>query len=102
MKSHSLNVLIVVSVFSLNACSQQSTTKSTIQPKPSTSTKTYYVETQKRQAQQVVFQRQPAKQQNSYRQATSQQQVRRPVVQKPRVVHQNHKHKTAKLLSFME
>ena len=67
MKSHSLNVLMVVSAFSLMACSQQAAKKSTIQPKPTTSTKTYYVDAQKHQAQQVVFQRQQdAKSLNTY------------------------------------
>ena len=79
MKSHSLSLLMTLSILGLTACSQQT---AKVQSQPASSTKTYYVETQKRQAQQVVFQRQSNQQQAPYRQTTSQQQVRRPVVQK--------------------
>jgi len=105
MKSHSLNVLMVASVFGLTACSQQAANRSTIQPKPATTSKTYYVDAQKQKAQQVVFQRQQqakqraqqlaqqqaqqrarqqaqerARKQALHRQTISQQQVRTPVV----------------------
>ena len=90
MKSHSLNVLmpvsLVVSILSLSACSHQTAQNRTIQPKSNPSTKTYYVETQKQKPQQVVFQRQTRPQQVPHRQATSQQQVRRRAVQQPRPV----------------
>ena len=106
MKSHSLNVLMVASVFSLTACSQQAANRSTIQPKPATSTKTIYVDAQRQKAQQVIFQRQQqarmqaqqraqqlqaqkaqkARQAALYRQTVSQQQVRRAQVQVPRPV----------------
>ena len=86
MKSHSLSVFmalsLVVSVLSLNGCSQQSAQQGTIQPKPTNSTKTYYVGTQKQQPKQVVFN--PQTKPVPHRQTTSQQQVRRPVVQAPR------------------
>lgn len=95
MKSHSLNTLITLSILSLTACSQQ-TAKVQSTPASSSSSKTYYVETQKQQAQQVVFQRQPQsqprqqpqsrQQQAPHRQATSQQQVKRKPVQKPKAV----------------
>ncbi|MGK0270170.1 MAG: hypothetical protein ACI88H_000807 [Cocleimonas sp.] len=92
MKSHSLNVLVpaslAVAVLSLSACSQQASKQGTIKSKPSTSTKTYYVETQKQQPKQVVFQQQVRPQtspkQVPHRQTTSQQQVKRPVVEAPR------------------
>jgi len=59
MKSHSLNVLMVASVLGLTACSQQTRNQSTIQPPNSaTSTKTLYVDAQRQQAQQIIFQRQ--------------------------------------------
>ncbi len=98
MKSHSLNVLMVASVLGLTACSQQTKNQSTIQPpKPATSTKTLYVDAQRQQAQQVIFQRQQqqelakrqaqqraqqlqaqkARQAALHRQTVSQQQVRR-------------------------
>ncbi len=81
MKSPSISVLMTLSILSLTACSQQT---AKVQPQPASSTKTYYVESQKQQAKQVVFQTQtrPA----PHRQAASQQQVRSPVVQKPRPV----------------
>ena len=110
MKSHSLNVLMVISVVSITACSQQYSNRSTIQPQqPTKSTKTYYVDTQKQKAQQVVFQRQQVAQERAieaqrriqqnaaraaaiqkqnrqkalHRQTVSQQQVRRSQVQTP-------------------
>ena len=103
MKSHSLNVLMVASVFSLTACSQQAANRSTIQSKPATSTKTIYVDAQRQKAQQVIFQRQQqaqlqaqqraqqiqaqkARQAALHRQTVSQQQVRRAQVQVPRPV----------------
>jgi len=82
MNSRSLNVLMTLSILSLAACSQQT---AKVQSQPASSTKTYYVETQKQQAQQVVFQHQSSQQQAPHRQITSQQQVKvkPPVVQKP-------------------
>ena len=80
MKSHSLNVLMTLSVLSLTACSQQSV-RTQSQPKPATSAKTYYVDAQKQEAKKVVFRQQVRTQPAPRRQAASQQQVRRPVVQ---------------------
>ena len=103
MKSHSLNVLLVVSALSLTSCSQQASKRSTIQPKPATSTKTIFVDAQKQKAQQVIFQRQQqaklqaqqrarqfqaqkARQAALHRQTLSQQQARRAQVQVQRPV----------------
>jgi len=97
MKSHSLNVLMAVTAFSLTACSQQAANRSSIQPETPTSTKTYYVDAQKQQAQQVVFQRQQeaqrqaqqraqqqqAQQRAMQRAASQRQQARRAQVQRP-------------------
>ncbi len=88
MKSHSLSVSmalpLVVSVSVLSGCSQQSARQGTIQPNPASSTKTYYVETQKQPAKQVVFKPQAKPKTIPHRQTASQQQVRRPVVHAPR------------------
>ena len=81
MKSHYLSVLMTLSVLSLTACSQHSVRT---QPKSATSTKTYYVETQRQEAQQVVFKQQTRPQEVPHRQTASQQQVRRSVVQIPK------------------
>ncbi|MEH6455108.1 MAG: hypothetical protein V7749_02185 [Cocleimonas sp.] len=82
MKSPSISALMTLAILSLTACSQQS---AKVVSQPTSSSKTYYVETQKQKAQQVVFQRQarPQTKPAPYRQTVSQQQVRRPVVQKP-------------------
>jgi len=85
MKSSSI-ALMALSILSLTACSQQSARTNS---NPAASTKTYYVEAEKQQAQQVVFQSQtkpqatpkPKQRPVVHRQATSRQQVRRPVVQ---------------------
>lgn len=84
MKSPSISVLMTLALLSLTACSQQA---AKVISQPTSSSKTYYIETQKKQAQQIVFQRKarPQSKPAPYRQTTSQQQVRRPVLQKPQV-----------------
>jgi len=72
MKSHSLSVLITVSILGLTACSQQQASNKTIQPKSNISSKTYYVDTQKQKAQQVVFQRQQHAQKQAEQKAAQQ------------------------------
>lgn len=81
MKSHSLSVLMALSVFCLTACSQQSVGTQS-QPKSATSAETYYVETQKKQVQQVFLMHQARPQQAPHRQTSSQQQVRHTVLKK--------------------
>ena len=85
MKSHSLNVLMALSAFSLVSCSQQT---AKVQPLSTSSTKTYYVEAERQQAKKVVFQASkiPQVRPVPHRQTTSQQQVKRPVIQKPKPV----------------
>ena len=82
MKPQTLIGLAAVTMIGLSACSHNKPPKNT-----STSSKTYYVDTQKKPTVERVVYRQPAQQQARapYRQrAISRQVVRRPHVQKPR------------------
>jgi len=81
MKSHSLNVLMLLSLVCLTACSQQ-----VIKTETQSTTKTYYVESEKtqEQLQQIAFQRQAEQQ----RQLALQQQQKQQQAAKVRAAQQ--------------